>query len=48
MTVLKITKGPDKQVEKKKEKKRLPTLSVINVSEIKHDAKVTAIGKNKL
>ena len=48
MTVLKITKGPDKQVEKKKEKKRLSTLSVINVSEIKHDAKVTAIGKNKL
>lgn len=38
MTVLKITKGPDKQVEKKKkEKKKLPTLSVINISEIKHD-----------
>lgn len=38
MTVLKITKGPDKQVEKKlKKKERLPTLSVINISEIKHD-----------
>lgn len=37
MTVLKITKGPDKQVEKKKKEKRLPTLSVINISEIKHD-----------